>query len=156
MSVWKRFHAHGLPSFITTNLEKRRPLLSAERPAQMLLDVVKEVRRETEFKLLAFVIMPDHMHLVLALPPDLRLGRVMQLIKGRFSNRYNELVGGGGRLWQERYHERALRTEAELVAAIEYVHRNPVAAGLVSEAEDFSWSSANQSRSTDLQRYLSG
>ena len=122
----------------------------------MVIDVVREVRRETDFDLLAFVIMPDHVHFVIALPPDVKLGRVMQLIKGRFSNRYNKAVGRVGRLWQERYHERALRSERELLAAREYVHLNPVKGGLVADATFFLWSSANPIHATDLDRYLSG
>ena len=94
--------------------------------------------------------------LVVALPPDAKLGRVMQLIKGRFSNRYNKAVGRVGRLWQERYHERALRSERELLAAREYVHLNPVKGGLVADARCFLWSSANPIHATDLDRYLSG
>jgi len=156
MSVWKRFHGHGLPSLITTNVTDRRPIFASRPAAEMLLQVIDEVRRETGFKLLAFVIMPDHMHLVLALAGQTICGRVMQLIKGRFANRYNRSAGQTGRLWQERYHERALRSERELVAAIEYVHQNPVKAGMVRDAECFLWSSANPTQVTDLDDWLSG
>lgn len=156
MSVWKRFHGHGLPSLITTNATERRPIFASRPAAEMLLQVIGEVRRETGFKLLAFVIMPDHMHLVLALAGQTICGRVMQLIKGRFANRYNRSAGQTGRLWQERYHERALRSERELLAAIEYVHLNPVEGGLVADAKCFLWSSANPIHATDLDRYLSG
>jgi putative transposase len=120
----------------------------------MLLEVIREVRTETTFKLLAFVVMPDHLHMVVSLPSELRLGRVMQLIKGRFSNRYHRETGGAGNLWQERYHERTLRTSHQLITAIEYVHGNPVKAELVSQVSDFSWSSANPKHDTDLPRYL--
>jgi len=156
MSVWKRFHSHGLPSLVTTNLQHRRPFLSDRQPVEMLLAVIAEVRRETGFRLLAYVVMPDHMHMVVTLSKEIRLGRVMQLIKGRFSNRYNESVGSRGRVWQERYHERALRTERDLFAAIEYVHMNPVEAGLADDAASYVWSSAGRSELTDLQIYLSG
>lgn len=78
----------------------------------------------------------------------------MQLIKGRFSNRYNRINGKSGKLWQERYHERTLRSEPELVAAIQYVHDNPVTAGLAGQAESFRWSSANPACQSDLQAYL--
>ena len=120
----------------------------------MLLQVISEVRCETRLQLLAFVIMPDHVHFVLVLPPEQKLGRVMQLIKGRFSNRYNRRAGHSGSIWQERYHERTLRGERALLAAMEYVHANPVQAGLAGQAESFSWSSANSAYKTDLDGYL--
>ena len=113
-------------------------MLASRTAASALLRVIAEVRHETRFKLLAFVVMPDHIHLVLAMPPRVKVSRVMQLIKGRFANRYDVAAGRAGALWQTSYHERALRSERDLVAAIEYVHNNPVRAGLASQAESFS------------------
>jgi len=98
----------------------------------MLLEVMGEVRRDTGFELHAWVVMPDHLHFIIQLRGPSKLGRVMQLIKGRFANRYNKVTGSGGNLWQSRYHARVLRSERALNAAIEYVHANPVVAGLVS------------------------
>lgn len=154
MSVWRRFNNHGYPSLITTNIEHRHALLGSPDAAGRLLNVIGEVRHETRFQLLAFVIMPDHVHLVVAVPERLRLSRLMRLIKGRFANRHNRSMRSSGSLWQERYHERGLRSERELVAAIEYVHANPVKAGLVSQAESFPWSSANSAYDTDLDAFL--
>jgi putative transposase len=104
----------------------------------MLHEVMGEVRRDTGFELHAW----DHVHFVIQLRGPSRLGRVMQLIKGRFAYRYNKLRGSAGNLWQSRYHARVLRHERALNAAIQYVHDNPVAAGLVSAPEEFAWSSA--------------
>jgi putative transposase len=155
MSVWRRFDHHGFPSLVTTNIESRHPLFASTQAALLLLRVLDEVRHEIRIQLIAFVIMPDHLHLVLAIPPKVRLERVMRLIKGRFSNRFNRMRQTRGRIWQERYHERALRNERQLLAAIEYVHGNPVKAGLAGEAESYSWSSANSAYRMDLDAYLS-
>jgi putative transposase len=154
MSVWARFEGHGFPSLLTTNVASREPLLASRTAAAALLRVIAEVHRETRFKLLAFVVMPDHIHLVLAVPPHVKVSRVMRLIKGRFARRHNLGSGRAGALWQTRYHERALRSERALVAAIEYVHNNPVRAGMASRAESFFWSSAHPSMRTDLDSYL--
>lgn len=152
MSVWQRFDSGGFPSLITTNVENRQPIFDSPDATRLLIRVISEVRHEARLKLLAFVVMPDHLHLVVAgRQPH---GRVMRLIKGRFSHRYNRANGRCGKLWQERYHERALRSETELVSAIRYVHENPVKAGLASQAESFCWSSANPTYETDLQAYL--
>jgi hypothetical protein len=80
----------------------------------------------------------------------------MQLIKGRFARLYNDLSTKRGSLWQSRYHERALRDERELAAAIDYVHQNPVTASLsgISRAEDYPWSSASGRHPIDLAAYL--
>jgi putative transposase len=113
----------------------------------MFLEVIGEVRRDIGFELYAWVVMPDQVHLVLRVPDTSTLGRVMQFIKGRFANRYNQFCGWRGTIWQSRYHARVLRNGRALNAAIGYVHANPVAGGLASSPEEFAWSSA---------RHLSG
>lgn len=142
MSIYRRFHSAGYPSLITTNVARRERLFASTRAAGMFVDVLREVQRETGFSLLAFVVMPEHVHLVIEPSASHRLGQIVQLVKGRFSRRYNAGTGGSGPLWQSRYHERSLRSEDELREAIEYVHGNPVVAGLVAEASDYTWSSA--------------
>jgi putative transposase len=109
----------------------------------MILGVMGEVRRDTGLEIFAWVVMPDHVHLVLRASPPLTMGRLMQLIKDRFANRYNEFTGNRGRVWQDRYHARVLASDRAVAAAIEYVHHNPVSAGFVAAPEDFPWSSAS-------------
>jgi putative transposase len=153
MSLYRRFDPEGLPSFVTTNTSERRGIFKAARTCELLVRTVYEVRAELKFHLLAFAIMPDHLHLVVV-PPEAGLGRVMQLIKGRFSHTYNAKAGSSGPVWQTRYHERTLKTEAALFRAIEYVHNNRVSAHLVATSEDYQWSTANGRYEFDLQEYL--
>ncbi len=155
MSVYRRFQADEVPSLVTTNVAGRRATFRSETAAHLFMDVLDEARLEMSFRLLAFVIMPDHVHLVVIPSEGYRLGQFMQLLKGRFARRYNGVIGERGRLWQSRCHERTLRSEGELFAAIEYVHRNPVTAGLVKEASAFPWSSASGRYLMDLEMYLS-
>jgi putative transposase len=155
MSIYRRFEAREFPSLVTTNIADREALFASEAAARMFMQVLDEVRSEAGFHLLAFVVMPDHIHLIIIPSSSYRLGQIVQLIKGRFSRRYNEMTERSGRLWQSRYHERALRSEGELLPAIEYMHRNPVVAGLIKEASAFPWSSASGEYSTDLEMYLS-
>ena len=146
MSVWRRYPGHGLPSLITTNVAQRRLIFREARVAEQLLGVIAEVRTEEHVDLNAYVIMPDHLHLVLSIQRQTSLGRVLQLIKGRFAWRYNRSKNGSGRVWQDRYHEEALRSEAELHRAMEYVENNPVTGGLADRPEYYLWSSASGAR----------
>lgn len=153
MSLYRRFPGNNLPSFITTNASERRRVFTDAPTCDLLVRIIYEVRSETQFRLLAFSIMPDHLHLILSLAES-GLGKAVQLIKGRFARTHNQKVGSSGSVWQSRYHERALRSEAALFSAIEYVHENPVAAQLVSEAADYPWSTASGRYETDFLRYL--
>ena len=78
----------------------------------------------------------------------------MQLIKGRFARAYNLTAGRTGSVWQSRYHERTLRSEAALLDAIEYVRQNPINARLAVDTEDYRWSSTSGLYETDLDDYL--
>src|SRR5438132_1334564 len=124
MSIWRRFSDHGFPSLLTTNVEGRHPIFRDRLAAEMLMEVISEVQLEEQFTLHSYVVMPDHVHLVITVPIGRSLGRVVQLIKGRFAWRYNRSRGDTGKVWQDRYHEAALRSEREFASAVEYVHGN--------------------------------
>lgn len=141
MSIWRRFD-HGFPSLLTTNVNGRRPALLERSAARLLVDVIHQVSAEEPFQLIAYVVMPDHLHLVAWPQLPITTGRVMKMIKGRFAREYQASRSGKGPFWQSRYHEVALQTDEALWAAVEYVHQNPVAAGLVQQPEDWPWSSA--------------
>ena len=130
MSLYRRFVAENLPSFITTNTRQRRPVFKSAEACSLLVRCIFDVRRETGLKLLAFAIMPDHVHLIVIATNGVGLGRAMQLIKGRFAREYNRLSEESGAVWQSRYHERTLRSEAALLKAVEYVHFTPSPPGL--------------------------
>jgi REP element-mobilizing transposase RayT len=142
MSVYRRFYGHRYPSLITTNVADRSPLLARQEAASALLRSLAEAEQELRFHLYAWVIMPDHVHLVIEVPDSLMSGTVLRFVKARFARRWNHRTGAGGSIWQTRFHERVLTSERALLAAVEYVHANPVAAGLVESAEDYVFSSA--------------
>ena len=141
MSIWRRFN-HAFPSLLTTNIQERRPIFRHEAAAKLLVEVIKDVSAEEPFELLAYVVMPDHFHLVAWPQPPVTTGRLMKMIKGRFARQYQAERGHRGALWQSRYHEQALQTDEALCQAVEYVHRNPVAAGLAQNPAGYQWSSA--------------
>ena len=153
MSLYRRFDTSSQPSFITTNTQGRRPIFSSSNACELLIRTLYDVRNEMAFQLLAFAVMPEHAHIILVTPPD-QLGRVIQLIKGRFARSYNQRMGKTGAVWQSRYHERTLLSERALSNAIEYVHVNPVVAGLADRPEQYPWSSANERYVTDLSSYF--
>jgi len=154
VSLYRRSDTEGLPSFVTTNTRERSRLFEFAETCGLLIRTIYEIRAEVRFQLLAFAIMPDHLHLIVVPPTSDGLGRVMQLVKGRFSRAYNTVADRTGAIWQNRYHERTLRSEAALFRAIEYVHNNPVAACLASAPEKYRWSTANEKFVTDLDVYL--
>jgi REP element-mobilizing transposase RayT len=103
--------------------------------------VVRERREEHHFLLTAWVFLPDHWHAILFPAHPLTLSRVMEAIKVGSTHRTNAGRRESGLLWQPRFFDRALRTVKEYYEKVEYIHLNPVRAGLAKRAEDWPWSS---------------
>ncbi|HET9476334.1 MAG TPA: transposase [Dehalococcoidia bacterium] len=144
MSVYRRFTGHDVPSLITTNIAGHKPLFADPSAANALILAMEHAEAELWVTVYAYVVMPDHLHLVVAPNENTTHGDFVRLLKGRFAHRWNRNHGRDGSIWQSRFHERALRNERALLAAIDYVHSNPVAAGLAERPEDYAWSSIRE------------
>jgi putative transposase len=106
---------------------------------------VNTVRKEQPFRIEAFVVLPEHLHAVLTLPPDDSdySGR-WRLIKSRFSHTLAKAGVGLARnakgeydLWQRRYWEHTIRDEGDLQRHVDYIHFNPVKHGWVKHVKDW-------------------
>jgi len=93
------------------------------------------------YALHAFVVMPNHVHLLLS--PSVSLPKLTKSLKGITAKRANEMLALTGRLfWQEESYGHLARNEREFERIRSYIERNPVRAGLVKEADHYRWSSA--------------
>ena len=106
-------------------------------------------------QILAYVVMSDHVHLMVV-PGHLGLSDDMRILKGRFARHLNHESGRRGSLWQERFYESVVRTDEQMFGYIDYIHNNPVEAGLCERPEDWPYTSARQSGGPDLARFLNG
>jgi putative transposase len=97
------------------------------------------------FRLFAWAVMPNHVHVVLE-PLGVSLGAVVRSWKAFSAARINEAKGARGPFWARDYFDRYMRDEDDLARTIDYVERNPVAAGLVAAPQDWPWSSARLRR----------
>jgi len=126
--------------FITVRLLKRRRQL-AEGDFQRLALAIHRARLSHRFLLAAWVLLPDHFHLICAPHHPLSVSTVMKSIKIGSMKLINRRRHASGELWQDRFFDRALRTVKEYNEKVEYLHLNPVRAGLVIRAADWKWSS---------------
>ena len=114
-----------------------RRLLQSERNAALLIDVLRSLVSERKFKLHDFVIMPDHVHLLLTVEDDMTIEKAMQLIKGRFSHRLAKEFGHLGEVWQRGFSEVQVLNKESLMQHRAYIALNPVKAGLVDSPEQY-------------------
>jgi putative transposase len=132
--------------FVTIATYQKKCLLQKQQNAELFLDVLRHYEADSQFTIHAFVIMPDHVHIVLSPAKAGTIEKSVQFIKGGFSFRLKKELGFPGEVWQQRFHDHRLRDESEFFAAVEYTHQNPVRRGLCRRPEDFLFSSANPFR----------
>ena len=114
-----------------------RRLLQSERNASLLIDVLRSLVAENHFKLLDFVIMPDHFHAIITVHDAMTIEKAMQLIKGRFSRRLKLETGYLGEVWQRGFSEIQVMNTESLKKYQAYIADNPVKAKLVESAEKY-------------------
>ena len=114
-----------------------RRLLQSERNATLLIDVLRSLVAERKFALHDFVVMPDHVHLLLTVDNEMTIEKAMQLIKGRFSHRLSHEYGHKGEVWQRGFSEVQVLNRESMAQYREYIAMNPVKAGLVDSPEKY-------------------
>lgn len=118
-------------------------LFKRNETAELLLNTIFRKRDATEFQVHEFVIMPNHMHLLLTVDDNHSIGRAMQLIKGGFSYEMGKVGDKVKAVWQPGYYEHRVRDATEYERIRNYIHDNPVRRGFVSEAAQYPYTSAN-------------
>ena len=94
------------------------------------------------YRLLSWVIMPNHVHALIETKPGFPLEGVVHSWKSFTSKQINKVLGQRGQVWEADYFDRYIRDENHLAAVVDYIEKNPVKAGLVDKASDWPWSSA--------------
>jgi len=107
------------------------------------LIVIREKLYDFQSKLFAYVLMPDHVHLLLLLPEQLTLEKLMNHVNGASSRKVNDALGTtGNKLWQGGFHDVFLREPIDFAIKVNYIHNNPVKAGIVQRSDEYIYSSA--------------
>jgi len=115
----------------------RRDLFFDDQTAVETLAKFRITAAENQFAILAYCLMPDHVHLLAeGLAEQSDLLRFVRMGKQRAAYSYSKATGGS-RLWQEGFHDRVLRGDDDIKATAKYVLENPVRAGLVISACDY-------------------
>ena len=160
------FYATGMPSglerwhggddlhFITFSCYHRQPLLVSAERRNLFLQVLEQVRQRYRWVVMGYVVMPEHVHLLVSEPQKGRLATAMQALKLGFARRVlaeqhrsdrcprpDQFVHRPQHVWQARYFDFNVRTTKKRVEKLRYLHRNPVKRGLVEAPDQWPWSS---------------
>ena len=154
----RRFYGRGDLHFITFSCYRRRALLGTAKARNAFVDALREVRSKYKFALAGYVIMPEHVHLLIGEPKIGNPSTVIHSLKLRVSKRlrrkrrnmssaqksfaFSEAAESRpARFWQRRFYDFNVYSAAKRREKLEYMHRNPVTRRLVKDPKDWVWSS---------------
>lgn len=154
----KHYDHDGRARFVTFSTHQRIPVLTDHATNNIVVNAILYVCHAYHLRLLAYVIMPEHVHLVVVPPLAAKLGPIVGEMKFSSAMRIHELLitrqslllerlhavrNGVTKfcLWQRRCYDHNCRTESSVWEKVNYCHNNPVKRGLVHNPEDWDWSS---------------
>ncbi len=155
----KRYYGHDYLHFLTCSCYHRQPWLSEPRRRDLFLQILEQVRQRYLFVVVGYVVMLDHIHLLISEPEQGTPSTVMQVLKQRFARQVLQkkrcpaeqspggpsfalfAKGGQPHVWQRRFYDFNVWSERKRAEKLRYMHRNPVEEGLVAEPEHWEWSS---------------
>ena len=144
MSNIRRYFEEGVAYFVTTITRDRKPLFLNQKNCRILLITVEYYKAIFDYSVLGYCLMPDHFHLIIKPGPRCNVSDIMKMVKGSFTRKINKLGTEAGSMWQRRFFDQVIRNERQLMMQLNYMHQNPVLAGLVSTAGDYPYSSHSQ------------
>ena len=133
-----RYQTSGHLHFLTFSCQDRQPYLESPASKSLFEDVLESRRIRYGFNIHGYVIMPEHVHLLVSEPPAEPLSKAIASIKREVARLSRESP-----FWLPRYYDFNVFSEDKRVEKLRYMHRNPVKAGIVERPEDWPWSSFN-------------
>jgi putative transposase len=143
----QRYYGKGDLHFVTFGCYHRRTHLKTVRAKNLFVRVLSEVRHRYGFQLVGYVVMPDHVHLLISEPKRNTPSTVVQVLKQRVSRALrtresdNATTERPQPFWETRFYDFNVWSDAKRREKLEYMHANPVTKGLVEDPRDWPWSS---------------
>ena len=147
----KRYYGNDYLHFLTCSCYHRQPWLASVTRRDLFLGILEEVRQRYGFVVVGYVVMPDHIHLLISAPERGTQSTVMQVLKQRYAPQVLSKKNNPAQaklwleepqhVWQRRFYDFHVFSERKRAEKLRYMHRNPVKGGLVQEPEQWPWSS---------------
>ena len=152
----RRFYGQGDLHFLTFSCYRRLPLLKSARARDVFLRELARVRDEMGFRLIGYVVMPEHVHLLVSEPPQGTPSTVLHKLKLRVARRlrkhkrrapgqlqlpFEECSEPLPAFWQARFYDFNVYSKGKIKEKLNYMHANPVIRQLVKHPKDWRWSS---------------
>ncbi len=136
-----RFFVDGVPQHVVQRGHNGQDIFLDDEDRTDYATTLNQLRQRHGCAIHAYVLMDNHVHLLLTPAREDSLPGLLQALNGGYTRRFNRRHGRRGTIWEGRYHASLVDTERYLLACSRYIELNPVRAGLVAGPGDFRWSS---------------
>jgi putative transposase len=153
--IARRVHQAGV-YFVTTDTWERRPIFAKSKTAHIVIEQLLDCRERGFYKLHAFVIMPDHIHILITPGDSIAVEKAVQMIKGGSSHRIGLDDPHRFPIWHTGFHDRWIRDVEEYRNTKLYIEQNPISSGLNQSPGQHLFSSASGSYPLDLSKFDRG
>ncbi len=143
MARQKRIYFNSAVYHIVFRGNNRQMILKEARDKVALLDTIAKYRQRFGFKLHGFVLMDNHVHLVLGADRNNNISKIMQSILLSYSLKFRKKYNYCGHVWQGRFKSKIIDGDAHVRECLEYIHNNPVRANMVDSPKSYFWSSCH-------------
>ena len=140
----KQVYGKGELHFITMTCYRQQPKLGVEKHRDLFLQLLEEVRAKFRFTVAGYVVMPDHVHLLITEPERDTAEAAMAMLRQRYGRRYNTSARTDEQVWETKYQDTHVFTPERIAERLRFMHEQPVKAGLVESAAEWGWSSAGE------------
>lgn len=135
-----RFLSQGAKYHVTARINRGEFALETAVIKNLFLHTIKRAKKKYSFSLFNFVIMSNHIHLIIKPQGDENLSVIMQWLLSVFAVAYNKRYNIHGHLWQDRFKSKVIDSIEQLLATHKYINDNPIKAELCADSRDFRWS----------------
>jgi putative transposase len=154
MARLPRLSVPAYPHHVIQRGNNGQPIFQTDADRRRMLELIEEYARQFEVAVHAYVLMDNHLHLLLTPRTGDGLPRLMQALGRRYVRYFNDSHGRTGTLWDGRYKSTLIEAERHLLACMVYLDLNPVRAGLAAQARDYVWSSHGHYAGLRVERLL--
>ncbi|ULJ61508.1 REP-associated tyrosine transposase [Wielerella bovis] len=158
---YRRFYRQGALYFFTVVTYQRRPILTNTDVMPVLKAAFKTVQQKYPFKIMALVVLPDHLHTIWQMPENdanfsIRWNQIKRYVSHHCKHYDNlnkttsEIKKRQSSFWQQRFWEHCIRDDEDFANCMDYIHYNPVKHGYVQAAKDWRFSTFHKYVAQDV------
>jgi len=131
----------SMPYHIISRGNNREKIFQQEEDFEKYLEICRRYKDQYDFRLYHWVLMNNHIHLLIETKENSSLSKVMQGINLAYTLWFNRKNGKVGHLWQDRYKSAVVERDSYLLECGRYIERNPLRAGIIKDPREYPWSS---------------